>query len=127
MVLRVATDVEEGALVWRDAGRPIGFLKTPTLPVDVRAVAVPGIARLLAAPRDARLVLAFVGAPARDDRLVLAVAVVAAAVAGVVERTSDVLDGFFCNDEAGTLGFDTAEMDGFLRNCSVDGVGRSVD
>jgi hypothetical protein len=47
-----------------------------------------------------------------------------AAVDGVLERTSDALDGFFWRLDCG-LGRDKDDMDGFLRNCSVDAGARS--
>jgi hypothetical protein len=47
-----------------------------------------------------------------------------AAVDGVLERTSDALDGFFWRLDCG-LGRDKDAMDGFLRNCSLDAGARS--
>lgn len=61
----------------------------------------------------------------RDARLELAFAAVV--VAGVVERTREDLDGFFCNGAVAALGFEMDEMDGFLRSCSVEEVFRSCD
>jgi hypothetical protein len=69
---------------------------------------------------DVRLV-----ADIRDARLVLVLAAVD--VAGVVERTRDVLDGFFCNNDVEGAGLDSDETEDFLRNCSVDEGDRSCD
>jgi hypothetical protein len=50
-----------------------------------------------------------------------------AVVEGVLERTNDALEVFFCSVAAGGGGRDKEETDGFLRNCSVDAGVRSVD
>jgi hypothetical protein len=88
-------------------------LKTGSLVVVVDARGGPKLGMPLT-----RLVL-----EARDARLVLEAA--EAAVEGVLERTSDALDVFFCSAGAAWLGRAKVDMDGFLRSCSADEGGRS--
>jgi hypothetical protein len=58
----------------------------------------------------------------RDARLELEAA--EGVFEGVLERTSDARDVFFCS-VGGWLGRHSVGMEGFLRNCSVEGGGRS--
>lgn len=51
---------------------------------------------------------------------------VGAEVDGVLERTREALDGFFCSVVAGGGGRLMDEMEGFLRSCSVEAAARSL-
>lgn len=101
-----------GAFVCREGVRAYGLLKTGASLLE----AVEGDGR--GAPK--------LGMPltrreegARDVLLGFETAA-GAAVKGVLERTSDARDVFFCSVAAGAGGRASEETDGFLRSCSVE-------
>lgn len=102
-----------GPFVWRDGGRANGLLKTGAsfVEVEIRGWPMLGIplVRRVEEVRDARPELGFTGA----------------VVEGVLERTSDALDVFFCNVDVWGPGRDIDDMEGFLRNCSVEAGARN--
>ena len=102
-----------GPFVWRDGGRAYGLLKTGAsfVEAEVRGWPMPGIplVRRVEEVRDARPEFEFTGV----------------VVAGVLERTSDALDVFFCNVDVWGAGRDIDDMEGFLRNCSVEAGARN--
>lgn len=112
MLFRAAVEGCVTVLVWRDGGRLNGFLNAGPLFVVVRgAWILLGMVRLMLDIEDARL------------ELVLA----EADVAGVEERAREVREGCFCSEGFVCGGFETADMAGFLRSCSVDDGGRICD
>jgi hypothetical protein len=116
----------ETVLVWRDDGRPMGFLNVGAfeVEVDVRACPLAGTARLVdeVALKGARFEFVFaveavkgVLVRASDARDVF----FCSKVEGWLVRDIDESEGFFCSDEGGWLVRDMDDSEGFFRSGSA--------
>lgn len=99
-----------GTRVSEGDGRTVGFLKPAASDDAVRTCPLPGMARFVEI-RDALLEAVFVDV----------------AVEGVLERTREERDGFFCSACGAGLALERDDNEVFLRSCSVEAGERSWD